>query len=113
MSSKIKGRATRRAPHTVASKSIVDDGLLDVREKTHGGFADVARVAQALRTVLRSGPSWARMTDVHREALDSKATKLARIVCGDVDHIDHWRDDIGYSQLARGGGNARSKSDGR
>jgi hypothetical protein len=132
MSSKPKGRVARRAPrHAVAlgkthlltemalasriSAAPADSGassLLDKREKSHGAFADVARVAQALRDTMRSGPAWARMSDVQREALESKATKLARMCCGDPGHVDHWRDDIGYAEQALAGGAPRPSGDG-
>ncbi|MDP3554831.1 hypothetical protein [Methylocystis sp.] len=66
------------------------------REKTHGDFASTAVVAQALKNALRAGPSWHRLSDVQREALDGRAVKLARIVCGDPNFPDHWDDDDGY-----------------
>ena len=72
--------------------------LLNEREKTHGDFEDVARVAQALKFALAHGPT-EELPDVHRESLDLICTKIARIVCGDHNEIDHWRDCIGYAQL--------------
>jgi hypothetical protein len=72
--------------------------LLNEREKTHGDFEDVARVAQALKFALAYGPT-EELPDVHRESLDMICVKMARIVCGDHNEIDHWRDCIGYAQL--------------
>ena len=72
--------------------------LLNEREKTHGDYADVARVAQALKFALAYGPT-EELPDVHRESLDLICTKIARIVCGDHNEPDHWIDCIGYAQL--------------
>ena len=72
--------------------------LLNEREKTHGNYADVACVAQALKFALAHGPT-EELPDVHRESLDMICVKMARIVCGDHNEIDHWRDCIGYAQL--------------
>ncbi len=71
------------------------DPLLDERERTHGDFASVARTAQSLKFAL-AGSSGG---DVEREALESIATKLARIRHGDAQHLDHWRDIAGYALL--------------
>lgn len=75
------------------------DGLIDERGKTHGDFDEVAEIAQAIKGWLRKGSAWSRLTPVQREALESKATKDARIVCGDPNFPDHWRDDAGYTAL--------------
>lgn len=72
---------------------------LDERAATHGAFTEVATAAQHLKDLWRSKPSWNRLSAVQRESLDLKATKLARILCGDPNVLDHWRDDAGYSEL--------------
>jgi hypothetical protein len=35
----------------------------------------------------------------HQEALDMIASKIARIVIGDYDHVDSWVDIAGYATL--------------
>lgn len=72
--------------------------LLKEREKTHGDYAQVARVAQALKFGLAYGPL-EELPEVHRESLDLICTKMSRIVNGDHNEIDHWTDIIGYAQL--------------
>ena len=72
--------------------------LLNEREKTHGNYADVACVAQALKFALAHGPT-EELPDVHRESLDLICTKIARIVCGDHNEPDHWTDIMGYAKL--------------
>jgi hypothetical protein len=59
-------------------------------------------MAQRLKNVIR-------LTDIerrggtlpldHQEALDMIASKIARIVVGDYDHIDSWVDIAGYAKL--------------
>jgi hypothetical protein len=71
--------------------------LLDARQETHGSFAETAAVAQAIKTAIRDRA--ARLPPVQREALD-QITKLARILCGDANHRDHWFDIAGYAELA-------------
>ena len=73
--------------------------LLTEREKTHGDFGEVAVIAQKLKTIFRSAPNWEGLDDMQREALEMKATKLARLLCGDYRDPEHWRDDVGYSAL--------------
>ena len=75
------------------------DDVLEERSKTHGSFEANALVAQRLKEVFHSSPSWAKMTDVMREALDLKALKLSRILTADPFYKDNWLDDCGYSQL--------------
>jgi hypothetical protein len=73
--------------------------IVTAREATHGDFTDTARVTQAIKSALRAGPSWRRLTPQQAESLDGRAVKLARIVCGDPNFEDHWTDDDGYRLL--------------
>lgn len=73
--------------------------LLDERGATHGRFIQVAYWSQEFRRLLRVNPGWETLTVAQREALDQIMLKVARIMCGDPNHIDHWRDVIGYSRL--------------
>ena len=68
--------------------------ILNERQKTHGDFAEVARVSQALeRIMLSTGQNY---TDRQREALKLMFHKQARIICGDPNFPDHWHDIAGY-----------------
>ena len=73
------------------------DPLLVEREKTHGDWRNTAAKAQALKETL-SFNKLSRL-EVHNEALDMAATKLARIICGDHKCKDHWLDLAGYAKL--------------
>jgi hypothetical protein len=77
--------------------------IIGARFLTHGDFGFTSQVAQAIKDALRSGPSWKKLSPVQREALDGRAVKLARIVCGDPNFPDHWDDDDGYRGLGAPG----------
>lgn len=86
----------------------VVEKILKEREKVHGEFWKTAEIAQELKG------SIAQHTDkpldpVHTEALDMIASKIARILSGDANHVDHWIDIAGYAQL--GANMARAKAD--
>jgi hypothetical protein len=73
------------------------DDILDDRHKTYGTFMDVSAVAVGLKQIIRD-----RRPDLmpdQEEALSLICTKIARIVNGDPNHIDSWRDVAGYAQL--------------
>jgi len=74
--------------------------LLQERGATHGDFGINAAISQGIKDTLRCGPQWQSLTPAQREAIDVIAAKLARIVTGDYNCLDHYRDIIGYGQLA-------------
>jgi hypothetical protein len=74
-------------------------GIPRKRIKTHGDFAESARISQGIKALQRSGRSWASMSDAQKETLEMDAFKTARICCGDPNHPDHWLDKSGYGQL--------------
>jgi len=74
--------------------------ILKERQKTHGEYTNVARISQALKAILQDGPTHDNLSLMQRESLDLICTKLARIVCGNPNEPDHFRDVAGYAQLA-------------
>jgi hypothetical protein len=70
---------------------------LTKRGKRYGSFADNAKCAQEIKTVIQLSPNWNRLTAYHREALDMISSKLSRILTGDPDYEDNWRDIAGYA----------------
>lgn len=77
--------------------------LVAARQITHGDFRRTGGIAHRLKTcladeIVQAGlPS--RIAPDQREALDMILAKIARIISGDPNHADHWRDISGYSQL--------------
>ena len=70
--------------------------ILNERETTHGAFVNVSQTARALKHIFHQR----QFSDEMVEALDMIATKLARIVEGDPNMLDHWEDIAGYATLA-------------
>jgi len=74
------------------------DDLLEQRQQTHGDFTDVALVAQATKDIWRAGAGWKNLSPVQREGLEMIAHKIARIICGNPNHLDHYSDIVRYGQ---------------
>lgn len=69
------------------------------RGKTHGDYRDVARISQLLRGTMVQGKNWDSLNAVQRESLEMIVHKMARILSGDNNHLDHWHDIAGYALL--------------
>ena len=85
-------------PQAQDAPQTIEQTLAD-REATHGDFADVAAYAQLMKEILRNSNGYRRMADAQREACEAWLAKTARIMAGDVDHIDHAHDIAGYATL--------------
>jgi hypothetical protein len=73
--------------------------VLDERGSRCGEFAKNSMVSQLLKSTLYNVPRNAAFSHYQREALDMIANKLSRIVCGDPNYADSWRDIAGYATL--------------
>ncbi len=73
------------------------ENTLKERKQTHGDFTVNARVSQDLKAIIHCEN--ADLSPVQLEAIDMICHKLARIVAGNPNFIDAWRDIAGYSQL--------------
>ena len=73
--------------------------LIEIRENTHGNWFDQAALAMWLKDALRMEETRDQLTIQQQEALDMICTKIARIVCGNPAHKDHWDDIAGYANL--------------
>lgn len=90
------------------------EALLDERGAVYGGygkFKDLAEVAQRFKDALQYfliTRNKYLAPDQH-EALDMIFHKVARIINGDADYVDNWKDIAGYATLIsdRLEGNAR------
>ena len=70
--------------------------LIQSRSKTHGDFEQKAIFIQEMKRLVHEQDH----TYAHLEALDNIIQKIGRIVYGDADEKDHWRDIAGYALLA-------------
>ena len=68
------------------------------RQSTYGNFSKVAEMTQGLLFVM-SRYGYNDMPDTHKESIHMIASKIARIVNGDNNHLDSWHDIGGYSKL--------------
>jgi hypothetical protein len=75
--------------------------ILDEREKTHGDWKHQSVCSQGLKKLLREcGFNFnTSMSSSQRESLEMICVKLSRIVNGNPNEIDHWKDIAGYAQL--------------
>lgn len=65
------------------------------RQNQYGDFKDVAHLSQGLQSLLSVG----NFSDTQQEAIQMICSKLARLACGDADHVDSWHDIAGYATL--------------
>jgi hypothetical protein len=75
--------------------------LIEERAETHGDFADTAYAAQTLKAFMHRAGNWPLLLHEQRESLDHIATKVARILAGNPNEPDHWRDIAGYARLGQ------------
>lgn len=75
--------------------------ILAERGKTHGDFKSHAKISQHLKLTLREQSADWQMdfSRTQQEALEMICHKIARIVAGDPNFVDHWRDIAGYATL--------------
>jgi len=71
---------------------------LNERGKTHGDFSAQAGMSQNLKMLMRSS-KFNDLTFAQREALDAITMKISRIIHGNPNEPDHWRDIAGYATL--------------
>ena len=78
--------------------------ILSARAQTHGDFREVAAIYTLISDALRNSRYTTNVANDVPElgaALDMLAMKLARLVCGQYWHDDHFDDAIGYLKLAQ------------
>lgn len=78
------------------------EATLAERQSTYGNFEDVAFVTENIMAVLgrvRGSNGLNDLPSTHRMALYMIASKMARIVNGDFNHLDSWHDIGGYAKL--------------
>jgi hypothetical protein len=82
------------------SKPMTDiQETLAERGSRYGEFDEHARITQNLKRAMADSPNWSALPDDMKEALEMVAHKMGRILNGDPDYDDSWRDIIGYTQL--------------
>lgn len=75
-----------------------DNETLNERESTHGDYGQTAEIAQDLKSIIRAH-NIGSLDSAQCESLDLICTKIARIISGNADEPDHWKDIAGYADL--------------
>jgi glucosamine 6-phosphate synthetase-like amidotransferase/phosphosugar isomerase protein len=79
-----------------------DNEILNERDATHGPYEKTARYSQGLKKVINVAieeePCY--LTAIQKETLDMLCCKIARILSGNNNEVDHWKDIAGYADLA-------------
>lgn len=75
---------------------------LEERGKTHGNWHDQAWLCSWLKFLMRNNRigKFEELSASQAEALDMIAVKISRILTGNPNEPDHWRDIAGYATLA-------------
>ena len=98
--------------HTKPSTPRVEKSKIEAtlaeRGKTHGDFRENGRIMQQLKAIARTGVNWPGDIDPElplsmeqREAIDMILHKVGRILSGNPNEPDHWRDIAGYATLCQ------------
>lgn len=78
---------------------ILDERGVRYSSNGRAGYAEVALVAQNLKAAMKHSPNWNKLPADMRESLEMVASKISRILNGDMDYPDNVADIIGYMQL--------------
>jgi hypothetical protein len=73
--------------------------MLNERGARYGKFVDHAECTQAIKQEIYKRLKGKTVKADQIEALEMIAHKIGRIVCGDPDYEDSWRDIAGYATL--------------
>ena len=95
---KIAGAGEAQDNQAAAPKDV--NATLNDRAKTHGSFIDNGHIMQMLKFDMREyGKNWDKLPPHQREALEMIQHKIGRILSGNPNEPDHWRDIAGYATL--------------
>lgn len=75
------------------------EALIAERGARYGKFKDGAEIMQELKDVMRSVDGWSNLSPSQKEALDMIQHKIGRILNGDPNYDDNWKDVAGYATL--------------
>lgn len=72
---------------------------LEERGSRYGSFASHAEFAEMINAVYEHSDNWKIMKPDAKESLRIIANKIGRILNGDPEYDDNWRDIAGYATL--------------
>jgi hypothetical protein len=85
--------ATTPPPDTTIQDTLAERG------KLYGEFKEHAKISQSLKRAMWATPRWVDLPDDVKEALEMIQHKIARVLNGDPEYDDSYRDVVGYATL--------------
>lgn len=86
-------------PVAAPTKTKYSSALLNEREATHGDYGVNAGISQGIKNVFHSVPEYGKLDASQKESAELIATKFGRIVAGNPNFAEHWKDIAGYANL--------------
>jgi hypothetical protein len=77
------------------------DETLSERGGRYGKYKDHAYITQNIKRAMMDSKNWGTLSDDKRESLEMIAHKIGRILNGDPEYIENFRDISGYAELVR------------
>lgn len=75
------------------------DDTLQARGGQYGRFDTQAKASQTIKAAFAQCDNWTELDDDAREALETIAMKISRLLTGNPKHYDSWHDIAGYAEL--------------
>lgn len=75
------------------------EALITERGNRYGKFKDGAEIMRDLKHVMHEVDGWNNLSPSQKEALDMIQHKIGRILNGDPNYDDNWKDVAGYATL--------------
>lgn len=75
------------------------ESLIAERGTRYGKFKDGAEIMRDLKHVMHDVDGWNNLSPSQKEALDMIQHKIGRILNGDPNYDDNWKDIAGYAKL--------------
>lgn len=72
---------------------------LKARQGRYGKYSDQSRISYGFLQVMEDTPNWDVLNPSQKYSLHMIGHKMARILNGDPDYDDNWRDIAGYAEL--------------
>jgi len=73
--------------------------LITERGNKYGAFKDGAEIMRDLKNAMHSTDGWEKLSPSQQEALDMIQHKIGRVLNGDPNYDDNWKDIAGYATL--------------
>lgn len=75
------------------------DKILKDRGEQYGDFRYQFAFSQEIKDLMKEQPNWEELTPAQKEVLEMVSHKLSRILYGNPNNEDSWRDIAGYVTL--------------